>query len=186
MTYRAFVESTHKSPVKRRRMHSSSDAVTQEVKGFSYNLIKDCLFTWCFWITPIHLWNYLCYTTTVYGFTYTLHSLGNLYNPACKVHQRRTEEIRRRRGVTMAGFVIATFQNGGNVWPVSWNVLAVHRKRWRRRSRPEWTKFQTCWTGSKASSNDLGAPMLSPHLLHSRYQLKLFSFEKIKTNDPCL
>uniref|UniRef100_A0A1A8E5J5 Microtubule-actin crosslinking factor 1 n=2 Tax=Nothobranchius kadleci TaxID=1051664 RepID=A0A1A8E5J5_NOTKA len=30
MTYRAFVESAHKSPVKRRRMHSSSDAVTQE------------------------------------------------------------------------------------------------------------------------------------------------------------
>ena len=31
MTYRAFVESTQKSPVKRRRMHSSSDAITQEV-----------------------------------------------------------------------------------------------------------------------------------------------------------
>ncbi|XP_077405806.1 microtubule-actin cross-linking factor 1 isoform X18 [Vanacampus margaritifer] len=30
MTFRAFVESTHKSPVKRRRMHSSSDAITQE------------------------------------------------------------------------------------------------------------------------------------------------------------
>ncbi|XP_069572874.1 microtubule-actin cross-linking factor 1, isoforms 1/2/3/4 isoform X10 [Brachyistius frenatus] len=30
MTYRAFVESTHKSPIKRRRMHSSSDAITQE------------------------------------------------------------------------------------------------------------------------------------------------------------
>ncbi|XP_056890629.1 microtubule-actin cross-linking factor 1 isoform X17 [Takifugu flavidus] len=30
MTYRAFVESTHKSSVKRRRMHSSSDAITQE------------------------------------------------------------------------------------------------------------------------------------------------------------
>lgn len=30
MTYRAFVESTHKSPGKRRRMHSSSDAITQE------------------------------------------------------------------------------------------------------------------------------------------------------------
>uniref|UniRef100_A0A665WW59 Microtubule actin crosslinking factor 1 n=1 Tax=Echeneis naucrates TaxID=173247 RepID=A0A665WW59_ECHNA len=30
MTYRAFVESTHKSLVKRRRMHSSSDAITQE------------------------------------------------------------------------------------------------------------------------------------------------------------
>uniref|UniRef100_A0A3Q2P4T9 Microtubule actin crosslinking factor 1 n=1 Tax=Fundulus heteroclitus TaxID=8078 RepID=A0A3Q2P4T9_FUNHE len=30
MTYRAFVESIHKSPVKRRRMHSSSDAITQE------------------------------------------------------------------------------------------------------------------------------------------------------------
>nr|XP_046274645.1 microtubule-actin cross-linking factor 1 isoform X19 [Scatophagus argus] len=30
MTYRAFVESTHKSPVKRRRIHSSSDAITQE------------------------------------------------------------------------------------------------------------------------------------------------------------
>jgi len=33
MTYRAFVETTHKSPVKRRRMHSSSDAITQEVRG---------------------------------------------------------------------------------------------------------------------------------------------------------
>lgn len=32
MTYRAFVESTHKSPGKRRRMHSSSDAITQEVR----------------------------------------------------------------------------------------------------------------------------------------------------------
>ena len=31
MTYRAFVESTQKSPVKRRRVHSSSDAITQEV-----------------------------------------------------------------------------------------------------------------------------------------------------------
>ncbi|XP_061903360.1 LOW QUALITY PROTEIN: microtubule-actin cross-linking factor 1 [Entelurus aequoreus] len=30
MTFRAFVESTHKSAVKRRRMHSSSDAITQE------------------------------------------------------------------------------------------------------------------------------------------------------------
>ncbi|XP_069051429.1 microtubule-actin cross-linking factor 1 isoform X15 [Lepisosteus oculatus] len=30
MTYRAFVESTQKSPVKRRRMHSSSDTITQE------------------------------------------------------------------------------------------------------------------------------------------------------------
>ncbi|XP_068188907.1 microtubule-actin cross-linking factor 1, isoforms 1/2/3/4 isoform X5 [Antennarius striatus] len=30
MTYRAFVESTHKSPIKRRRMHSSSDTITQE------------------------------------------------------------------------------------------------------------------------------------------------------------
>uniref|UniRef100_G3NBA0 Microtubule actin crosslinking factor 1 n=1 Tax=Gasterosteus aculeatus TaxID=69293 RepID=G3NBA0_GASAC len=30
MTYRAFVESTHKSSVKRRRIHSSSDSITQE------------------------------------------------------------------------------------------------------------------------------------------------------------
>ncbi|XP_056439537.1 microtubule-actin cross-linking factor 1, isoforms 1/2/3/4/5-like isoform X1 [Gadus chalcogrammus] len=30
MTYRAFVESTHKSSLKRRRMHSSSDAISQE------------------------------------------------------------------------------------------------------------------------------------------------------------
>uniref|UniRef100_A0A668VIA6 Microtubule actin crosslinking factor 1 n=1 Tax=Oreochromis aureus TaxID=47969 RepID=A0A668VIA6_OREAU len=30
MTFRAFVESMHKSPVKRRRLHSSSDAITQE------------------------------------------------------------------------------------------------------------------------------------------------------------
>ncbi|XP_060948240.1 microtubule-actin cross-linking factor 1 isoform X2 [Limanda limanda] len=35
MTYRAFVESTHKSPVKRRRMHSSSDAITQEFMDLS-------------------------------------------------------------------------------------------------------------------------------------------------------
>lgn len=33
MTYRAFVESQQKSPVKRRRMLSSSDAITQEVRG---------------------------------------------------------------------------------------------------------------------------------------------------------
>ena len=32
MTYRAFVESTHKSSLKRRRMHSSSDAISQEVR----------------------------------------------------------------------------------------------------------------------------------------------------------
>lgn len=31
MTYRAFVESQQKSPMKRRRMFSSSDAITQEV-----------------------------------------------------------------------------------------------------------------------------------------------------------
>lgn len=31
MTYRAFVESQQKSPTKRRRMLSSSDAITQEV-----------------------------------------------------------------------------------------------------------------------------------------------------------
>lgn len=31
MTYRAFVESQQKSPMKRRRMLSSSDAITQEV-----------------------------------------------------------------------------------------------------------------------------------------------------------
>ncbi|KAK0139530.1 Microtubule-actin cross-linking factor 1, isoforms 1/2/3/5 [Merluccius polli] len=31
MTYRAFVESTHKSSLKRRRMHSSSDAISQEL-----------------------------------------------------------------------------------------------------------------------------------------------------------
>uniref|UniRef100_A0A670JV39 Microtubule actin crosslinking factor 1 n=1 Tax=Podarcis muralis TaxID=64176 RepID=A0A670JV39_PODMU len=35
MTYRAFVESQQKSPVKRRRMLSSSDAVTQEVRGLA-------------------------------------------------------------------------------------------------------------------------------------------------------
>ena len=33
MTYKAFVESQQKSPGKRRRMLSSSDAITQEVKG---------------------------------------------------------------------------------------------------------------------------------------------------------
>lgn len=32
MTYRAFVESQQKSQVKRRRVHSSSDAITQEVR----------------------------------------------------------------------------------------------------------------------------------------------------------
>lgn len=84
----------------------------------------------------------------------------------------------------MTGSVIATIQMVDKVRPVCWHVLAVYRKRWRRRSRPEWTRFQTCWTGSKASSNDLGVPMLSPHLLHSRYQQKLPLFEKIKTNFP--
>ena len=34
MTYKAFVESQQKSPGKRRRMLSSSDAITQEVRGW--------------------------------------------------------------------------------------------------------------------------------------------------------
>lgn len=167
MTYRAFVESTHKSPVKRRRMHSSSDAITQEVKVFNYDLIRDCFFTRCFLMTPFNVWIYLCYTTTVYGFTHTLHSLGNLYHPARKVHQRCTKEIRRRRGGTMTGFIIATIQNGGQGLTAI-RILAVCRKRWRRRSRPELTKCQTCWTGSKASSNVPGDLTQNPHLLHSR------------------
>lgn len=46
MTYRAFVESTHKSPVKRRRMHSSSDAITQEVRTHDQQLHS----VWMFWL----------------------------------------------------------------------------------------------------------------------------------------
>lgn len=34
MTYRAMVDSQQKSPVKRRRMQSSSDVIIQEVNGF--------------------------------------------------------------------------------------------------------------------------------------------------------
>lgn len=34
MTYRAMVDSQQKSPVKRRRMQSSSDFIIQEVNGF--------------------------------------------------------------------------------------------------------------------------------------------------------
>lgn len=50
-----------------------------------------------------------------------------------------------------------------------WFFFNLCRKRWRRRSRPEWTRFQTCWAGSKASRDGLGAPTLSPHLLLNRY-----------------
>lgn len=38
MTYRAFVESQQKSPVKRRRVLSSSDTITQEVGPFAFFL----------------------------------------------------------------------------------------------------------------------------------------------------
>lgn len=38
MTYKAFVESQQKSPGKRRRMLSSSDAITQEVKGWGKDM----------------------------------------------------------------------------------------------------------------------------------------------------
>lgn len=47
MTYRAFVESQQKSPVKRRRVLSSSDAITQEVRllpALSFSLQEDFLF----------------------------------------------------------------------------------------------------------------------------------------------
>lgn len=33
MTFRAMVDSQHKSPLKKRRMHNSSDAIQQEVKS---------------------------------------------------------------------------------------------------------------------------------------------------------
>lgn len=83
---------------------------------------EDALFLWCnhsggktfllfidkrllmlFWIT--FDCNYFGNTFTVYGFTYTLHGLGDLYNPACKVHQWCTEKIRRRRGGLWLGLL---------------------------------------------------------------------------------
>lgn len=38
------------------------------------------------------------FNSTVYGLAHTLHSLGNLNDTACKVHQRCTEKARRRGG----------------------------------------------------------------------------------------
>jgi hypothetical protein len=41
MTYKAFVESQQKSPGKRRRMISSSDAITQEVSGWEETMSSE-------------------------------------------------------------------------------------------------------------------------------------------------
>lgn len=48
MTYRAFVESQQKSPMKRRRMLSSSDAITQEVGAQPSACLHEGEATWGF------------------------------------------------------------------------------------------------------------------------------------------
>lgn len=111
MTYRAFVESTHKSPVKRRRMHSSSDAITQEVR------IK--IFCNFFVANKIYRHHYCLVIVsgcifTVYGLANTLHSTSHLDNPACKVHQWCTEETRRRRGGTLLQYLCLAW-NGSEI-----------------------------------------------------------------------
>lgn len=94
MTYRAFVESTHKSPGKRRRMHSSSDAITQEVgpasvlsgiKVYSTYVIRQCS----------------VFSFKVYGLAHALHSLGDPDDTTCQVYQRCTKKTGRRRGRTL-------------------------------------------------------------------------------------
>lgn len=116
MTYKAFVESQQKSPGKRRRMLSSSDAITQEVKGGEghkpLSSLKEDSFVWALQFDlgltfPLSMWlheNFLIFSTIfvyflaenlsklffrtiVHGLKDSLHSIGDLNNSACKVYQ---------------------------------------------------------------------------------------------------
>lgn len=54
MTYRAMVDSQHKSPVKRRKMQSSSDVIQQEVRDKYY------LFSQAYTAILLRLYEYVC------------------------------------------------------------------------------------------------------------------------------
>lgn len=157
MTYRAFVESTHKSPVKRRRMHSSSDAITQEVTLSRPNW----MITWS--IFDVHL----CKSPAVYGSADSVHGSGHPDDPTCEIHQRRSEEAGGRGGdvilhssIVITGLSCELTLSSFPPW--------LSRRRWRRRSRPGWGRFQSSWAGSKVSRGGLGVPAPSPRLVLSR------------------
>lgn len=115
MTYKAFVESQQKSPGKRRRMPSSSDAITQEVKGWGKDvcrclssrkdsLIEALQFDYCracdFMKTSSYCQLFkltfladnlsklfFFFGTVVHGLKDSLHSIGDLNNSAREIHQ---------------------------------------------------------------------------------------------------
>lgn len=89
MTYRAMIDSQHKSPLKKRRMQSSSDAIQQEVKEK-----KEICVTVCMDGMDVHIIDMLvlfCFHI-VYGPADSLHCSSHTHHTVCEVCQRNTEE----------------------------------------------------------------------------------------------
>lgn len=88
MTFRAMVDSQHKSPLKKRRMQSSSDAIQQEVKlyfGFVSRRNEFCMNNSA--CSVIYLVVFI-----VYGSPNALHCSGDSDDSVCEVCQRNAEE----------------------------------------------------------------------------------------------
>lgn len=95
MTFRAMVDSQHKSPLKKRRMQSSSDAIQQEVQPLfslvgqeTYPLFR-VFSLWCLFFFFFH---------TVYGLADSLYCSGDSHYSVCEVCQWNTEESWRWGG----------------------------------------------------------------------------------------
>ena len=87
MTYRAMVDSQHKSPLKKRRMQNSSDAIQQEVSHGTYSATPRGS------SRPSVKRLYVCVFShpTVHGSANALHRPGHAHDPVCEVRQRDAE-----------------------------------------------------------------------------------------------
>lgn len=127
MTFRAFVESTQKSTGKRRRMHSSSDAITQEVRrdGEERHNVANVFLEICANVIVRSQNQRDFFAIPVHGLTHALHSPGYLDDATRQVHQRCTEEARGGGGMSRS-FIRSLSAFGFVDLPLcSWGWLSV-------------------------------------------------------------
>lgn len=151
-------------------MHSSSDAITQEVRrdGEERHNVANVFLEICANVIVRSQNQRDFFAIPVHGLTHALHSPGYLDDAARQVHQRCTEKARGRRGTVCLALCQFFFLSSGfinlplcrsdllSVPPISFyhsDIISAPpcRKRWRRRGSRGWAKCQSCWAGSRAS-----------------------------------
>lgn len=99
MTFRAMVDSQHKSPLKKRKMQSSSDAIQQEViLLFYFNWFVQLFPVWKTKKNSMNILLYYPHFWTVHGSQDTIHCSRHSDDTVCEVCQWNTEENWRRGG----------------------------------------------------------------------------------------